>query len=111
MKARSAKNKGKRLQNYVRDRLLEKYPTLEPDDIRSTGMGQQGEDLQLSPAARRILPYAIECKNLARIAVYNYYAQAKEHAGVSGLNPLVVIKQDREKPLVVLDFDYFLELL
>lgn len=36
MKARSAKNKGKRLQNAVRDLILEHFPQLEPDDVVST---------------------------------------------------------------------------
>jgi len=35
MKPRSAKNKGKRLQNKVRDLILEKFNQLEPDDVRS----------------------------------------------------------------------------
>ena len=63
MKTRSAKNKGKRLQNSVRDILLETFTQLEPDDIKSTTMGESGEDIQLSPAARKLIPYAIECKN------------------------------------------------
>lgn len=96
------------LQKYVRDKLLAKYPELEPDDIRSTGMGQSGEDLQLSPAARAKFPFQVECKNLARIGVYKYYAQAATHGDAE---PLAVIKQNRSKPLVILDLDYFLGLL
>lgn len=96
------------LQKYVRDKLLAKYPSLEPDDIRSTGMGQGGADIQLSPAARTKINWEIECKNLSRIAVYNYYDQARTHGEGE---PIVVIKQNRSKPLVVLDFDYFLGLL
>ena len=46
MKTRS-KNKGKRLQNNVRDLLLETFTQLEPDDVRSTTMGESGEDIQL----------------------------------------------------------------
>ena len=42
MKTRSAKNKGKRLQNTVRDVLLETFDTLEPDDIKSAIMGDSG---------------------------------------------------------------------
>ena len=34
MKSRSAKNKGKRLQNNFRDLLLEAFQELEPEDIR-----------------------------------------------------------------------------
>ena len=36
MKTRSAKNKGKRLQNDVRDLILETFTELEPDDVRQT---------------------------------------------------------------------------
>ena len=47
MKPRSAKNKGKRLQNKIRDLILEKFDTLEPDDVRSITMGDSGEDILL----------------------------------------------------------------
>lgn len=67
-------------------------------------MGQGGEDVQLSPAARKLIPYTIECKNMAKIAVYNYYAQAKQHGKGE---PLVIIKQNHSKPLVIVDAEYF----
>ena len=70
MKTRSAKNKGKRLQNSVRDILLETFTQLEEDDIKSTTMGESGEDIQLSPAARKLIPYAIECKNQEKINIW-----------------------------------------
>lgn len=108
MKPQSAKAKGRNFQQQIRDLILEKFPTLQPDDVRSTAMGQQGEDVQLSPAARRLLPYQIECKAKARAQVFTWYAQAKEHGEYE---PLVFIKQDRHRPLVVLDAEYFLELL
>ena len=48
MKTRSAKNKGKRLQNTVRDILLETFKEdLDPDDVKSAVMGDSGEDIQL----------------------------------------------------------------
>ena len=71
MKTRSAKNKGKRLQNSVRDILLETFTQLEEDDIKSTTMGESGEDIQLSPAARKLIPYAIECKNQEKINIWD----------------------------------------
>lgn len=107
MKPRSAKNKGKRLQNTVRDALLDNFD-LESDDVRSTGMGQQGEDIQLSPKAREILPFNIECKSLKKIGVYRHYEQAITHGDYE---PLLIVKQDRSKPLVVVDFEYFIKLL
>lgn len=105
----SAKAKGRRLQQAVRDSVLSTFPSLEPDDVRSTSMGAGGEDVQLSPAARKLFPYSVECKNLAKIAVFNYYEQSQTNAG--DYEPLVVIKQNRSKPLAVIDFEHFMELI
>lgn len=71
-------------------------------------MGAGGEDVLLSPAARKLFPYTVECKNLAKIAVYNYYVQCTGH---NEHEPLVVIKQNRSKPLAVVDFEHFMELV
>ena len=60
--ARTAKNKGRLGQNEIRDKLLEAFPEFEPDDIKSTTMGDTGEDIQLSPAVRKKLPITIEVK-------------------------------------------------
>lgn len=108
IKPQSAKAKGRKLQQTVRDAILEAFPTLEPDDVRSTSMGAGGEDVQLSPAARKLFPYSVECKNLAKIAVYNYYVQATGH---NDYEPLVVIKQNRSKPLAVVDLEHFMNLI
>ena len=59
---RNAKAKGRLGQQEVRDKLLKTFPDLEPDDIKSTVMGDSGEDIQLSPAARKIIPLTIEVK-------------------------------------------------
>ena len=103
MKTQSAKAKGRRLQQEFRKLLIEEL-NIHPEDIESRSMGAGGEDVQLSPAARKLMPYAIECKNMAKIAVYNYYEQAKQHGKGE---PLVVIKQNHSKPLVIVDADYF----
>jgi hypothetical protein len=71
-------------------------------------MGAQGEDVQLSPAARKAFPYQIECKAKARAQVYTWYEQAQTHGKHE---PIVFIKQDRQKPLVVLDAEHFLSLI
>ena len=68
MKTSSGKAKGRRLQNKIRDVLLEHFSEqLEPDDIRSQIMGMSGEDIVLSPAARKIIPYSFECKNQEKL--------------------------------------------
>lgn len=108
MKPASSKAKGRNFQQQIRDLILSSFLTLEPDDVKSTSMGAQGEDVQLSPAARKLVPYQIECKAKARAQVYTWYEQALSH----GLHePLVFVKQDRKKPLVIMDAGHFLELL
>lgn len=100
----SAKSKGRLLQQWTRDKLLYHNPELKEDDVRSTSMGAGGEDVQLSPAAREKFPFQIECKNKAAFAVYKDYEQATEHGDCE---PLLIIKGNRKKPLVVMDAEQF----
>ena len=104
----SAKAKGRTLQQAVRKALLAAFPQLEPDDVVSTPMGVQGSDIQLSPAARKVLPYQIECKNKATSQLHTYYNQAKTHGKYE---PLVIVKKNRAEVLVAMTLDHFLELL
>lgn len=109
MKTASGKAKARKLQQMVRDKILEAFPLLEPDDVKSTSMGANGEDVQLSPAARGLFPYSVECKARASVSVYAWYQQAKTNAP-KGMEPLLVIKQNYGKPLVVVDLDHYMEL-
>ncbi len=43
----SAKAKGRRAQQVVRDAILQAFPPLLPDDVRSAAMGSNGEDIHL----------------------------------------------------------------
>ena len=108
MLPQSAKNKGRLLQKKVRDGILEAFPTLEPDDVKSTSMGAGGEDVMLSPAARKLFPYQIECKSKAQSQLHTYYEQAKTHGKHQ---PLVVVKKDRAETLAVVEWSHFLELI
>ena len=108
MTPQSAKAKGRKLQQLVRDALIKTFD-LKADDVRSTSMGAGGEDVQLSSYARLRFPYSVECKNNAKHAVYKLYQQAVENSG--GHTPLLVIKQNLSKPLAVLDFEDFLKLV
>ena len=108
MKTRSAKNKGKRLQNDVRDLILETFKQLEPDDVRSTTMGDSGEDVLLSPAARKLFPFSVECKNQERLNLWEADSQAEANCGDQ--QPIVFLKKNNHKPLVLVDADYFVKL-
>ena len=109
MKTSSAKQKGRILQQWVRDLILESFPSLEADDVRSTSMGAGGEDVQLSPAARKLFPYSLECKNVEKLNVWAAYEQAEANSGEH--EPLLVMKKNRKKPLVVIDAEAFVKLL
>jgi len=107
MKTSSAKAKGRRLQQWFRDLLIEKL-NVHPEDIESRSMGAGGEDLIMARAARKKFPYSIECKNQESVNVWNAYEQAKENSG--DYEPIVVLKRNNTKPLVLVDADYFVRL-
>ena len=106
----SAKAKGRKHQQWVRDQILALFPRkLEKDDVRSTSMGCGGEDIQLSPLARRLFPYSVECKANKSFAVYKIMEQAQDNCP-KGATPLAIIKGDRQKPLAVIDAQEFFQL-
>lgn len=71
-------------------------------------MGASGRDVQLSAAALAAFPYAVECKNMANIAVYNWFEQCRNNAGPD--TPLLVIKQNHSEPLAIVTLEHFMEL-
>jgi|TARA_Y100000310_G_scaffold248547_1_gene254391 hypothetical protein len=109
MKTRSRKNKGKRLQNEFRNLLLETFKQLEPDDIRSAIMGESGEDIKLSPAARKLIPYSFECKNQEKLNIWEALSQAEENSGIS--SPVLIFKRNRSKTYAVLEIKDFIDLI
>ena len=108
MKTHSAKNKGRRLQQQVARDIAEAL-CLEADDVRSTSMGASGADVLLSPKAKSVFPYYVECKNQERLNVWSALEQAEAGSKDSGLTPLVVFKRNRSKAYAVVEWNDFLE--
>ena len=110
MKTKSRKAKGRYLQNIVRDRIIKLYPVLGKDDIRTSLMSESGADIKLmSQTARKLFPYSIECKNREDFkTIYSYFHQAQSH---TNMEPLLVVKRNREKPLVIINMEHLFELL
>jgi hypothetical protein len=106
----SAKGKGRRLQQEVRDIILDNFKMLEPDDVKSTSMGSGGEDVMLSPLARKTLGgIQIECKRVKTFkTVYNWIKQAKSHGPHK---PLVVVRADREESLAILPLSDYIAMI
>ena len=92
----------------MRDLLIEKLD-IHPEDLESRPMGSGGEDLIMSRAAREKFPFSIEAKNQESGNVWNAYEQAKANSG--SYEPLVVLKKNQHKPLVVLDAECFVKIM
>ena len=107
VKTQSAKAKGRRLQQWFRNLLIEKLE-IHPEDIESRSMGASGEDLIMARAAREKFPMSIECKNQEKVNVWEAYKQAEDNSGK--YEPVVIIKRNKSKPLVVVDAEYFVSL-
>lgn len=100
MRPQSCKAKGRRFQQAIAKLIRERFG-LPPSDVRSTSMGAQGADIQLSAAARAVFPYAVEAKCCEKPRLIAAWEQAEAHAAAEGLSPLVVVKRGR-KPAVAL---------
>ena len=109
MKNKSRKQKGRRLQNYVRDELLKTFPNLNNEDVRVALMSQPGPDIILSRVGKRLVPYQWECKNQQKMkTIYDWFTQEKKHGS---LEPILVCKQNSREELAVISFKHLLELI
>ena len=92
MKTQSKKSKGRRLQKWVREQLIEKL-NIHEEDIESRSMGAGGEDLIMARAAREKFPYSIECKNQEKLNIWSSLEQAEKIETVAiKLNIRIVCK-------------------
>tara|TARA_R110000796_G_scaffold20290_1_gene60557 strand:- start:513 stop:851 length:339 start_codon:yes stop_codon:yes gene_type:complete len=110
MNQKSRKAKGRRLQNFTRDRILKAFPHLKPSDVQCVENYAPGPDIILSKVARKLCPYQWEIKNQEKMkTIYDFYKQASKNA--RKLEPVVVMKMNTRDPLVIIDFEHFLELI
>ena len=107
---RYSKAKGRKLQNLVRDELRVAFPSLEEDDVKSQTMGMPGEDIVLSPAARRKIPFSFECKNVERLSFWATVEQCESNCK-EGISPAIVVKKNRKDPMVAIPLNVFLGLV
>ena len=107
MKTSSCKSKGRRLQQWTVDQLLETFHKLTNDDVRSTSMGASGSDVQLSQAAKELIPFEFECKNTERFQIWSAFEQAESNCG--SREPCVIVKRNGSAPLAVIDAEWLME--
>ena len=101
--------KGRRLQNYVRDKLLKTFPHLRKKDVSVALVGQQGPDIILSRTGKKLVGHNFEIKNQNRMStVWKWYNQACKN---TKLDAAVIMKSNTRAPLAVIDLDHFLDLI
>ena len=89
--------------------ILNVYKSLEPDDVKSTSMGASGEDVQLSPYARKLFSYSAECKNQERLNFWGCWDQTVSNAG--DYEPAMFVKKNRREVLVAIRAEHFFKLM
>ena len=109
MKPSSRKGKGRRLQNFLKEKLYDYFPTLRQGDVKTAVMGESGEDIILSPAARDLIPFSFECKNQERLNIWESLSQAEENAG--DYIAAVVFKRNRTKTYITIELEEFLKII
>ncbi len=110
MKQISRRKKGRRLQNYLRSKIMQTFPILRPEDVRVAKNGENGADIKLSKVAKCLVPYSFETKNQEKMkTIYDWLDQADRNSGK--LEAVLVIKQNTRRPLVVIDMETFFELI
>lgn len=105
---KSRKAKAGKLQNWIRDKLIQ-YG-IPAKSLRCAIMGETGADVKiLTPATYNRFPFKIEAKCRQNIkTLYELFAHAERHKAKG--SPMLVLKRDRDKPLVVLDAEEFIKL-
>ena len=109
MKPKSAKAKGRKLQNLVVEKLREAYPELDKDDIKRQIMGVSGEDVVLSPLAKRLIGLSFECKNQEKLNLWDSLEQAKQNSGQR--TPVLIFKRNRTPVYAAIPFKLLIKLL
>ena len=108
MTPQSAKAKGRKLQKWFRQLLIDQL-NIKPEDVESRSMGAGGEDIMRSAKARNMFTYSVECKNQESLNVWKAFEQAECNSGA--YQPLLIIKKNRKEPLAVVEANHFIELI
>jgi len=118
MSMKDRQDKGQRLQRSTAKKIVEFFPDLDSEDVKSNPPFKHGEDILLSDKARDKLNIKIECKNYGRWkSTYTQYEYAFKH-NTKG-EPILIIDDEYgktaegidRKPLSIMDRDYYLTLL
>ena len=110
---KSAKAKGRRFQQWIAQKIA--YVTGctygKDQEIESREMGQSGVDVKLYGRARMLFNFAVEAKAQEKWSIHEWIKQAKANGKSYGAPWLLFCKRNRENPVVVMDAEYFFEMI
>jgi len=112
IKTFSVKAKGREFQKQIALDISAKFDLIfekDTGDIEVRQMGQAGVDVILRNEGLKKIPFSIECKNTKRFST-SFITQARNNQK-EGTNWLLVWKGYKEKPIAMLEWDVFLDIL
>ncbi len=62
----------------------------------------------LSPYARKLFPYSVECKNQEKLNLWSAWSQTEKNS--SDYQPLLIVGKNKHRPLAVVDAEHYFEL-
>jgi hypothetical protein len=89
-------------------KFLDPEAELDESDIKSTPMGVNGVDVQLSTGARKLVNFDIECKNVERPNFWGFIDQTIA-ASIKG-KPMLISKKNGSDVWITLKWSDFKEL-
>jgi len=114
IKTSSAKAKGRNLQKWVAEKISNllniDYGYEDEKLIQPRIMGQSGTDIVLRGEAFDKFKYDVECKAQENWGVHAAIKQAKNNQR-EDRQWLLIMKRNREHPVVILDADHFFNIL
>lgn len=115
MKTSSCKQKGRLGQQEIVKILLKYFSSLTDEDVRSTSMGCPGEDILLSAAARKLIPWSIEVKRGKAFNLVKACKQVEDRKikpGEIKHEAVAMGRYDRDKKwYATVSLEYLIELL
>ena len=108
MKPRSAKAKGKRLQEKIAEMIRITFG-LADMDVLSVPNSVNGMDIWLSETAKEYFPFAIESKNTQSLSIWKALEQAENNK--EDLEPLLIFSRNHSKIYATLEFSKLLKML
>lgn len=111
MRTSQRKAKGRSFVLEVKQWLHNMFPWTVDHDVIVPATSAPGEDLVLSPQLRAVFPYSLEMKRQEGFAnVYSAYEQCVSNTPL-GCSSLVIIRSNRQKPLVIISLETFEKLV